>query len=100
MVADPRFHAALEPNMVRQTAFCVREQDGAPGTSLMGALLFSIWHVPHYKIGWLAVAQPWQRQGVARALVKHCFQLVQPSAELSAVTFGEHNLAGRPAPLL
>ena len=97
MVVDPGFHAALERHIARQTAFCVREQDGAPGTPLMGALLFSIGHVPHYKIGWLAVAQRWRRQGVAQALVEHCLRLIQPPAELSVVTFGADNLAGRPA---
>jgi hypothetical protein len=60
MIADSGFHAALERNIARQTAFCVREQDGAPGRPLMGALLFS-------------------------------------AANLSVVTFGEENLAGRPA---
>jgi GNAT superfamily N-acetyltransferase len=97
MVAGPGFHAALERNIARQTAFCVREQDGAPGVPLMGALLFSATHAPHYKIGWLAVAQRWQRQGVAHTLVEHCFRLVQPPAELSVVTFGADNLAGSPA---
>lgn len=97
MIADPGFHAALERNIARQTAFCIREQDGAPGRPLMGALLFSATHAPHYTIGWLAVAQRWQRQGVAQMLVEHCFQRIQPPADLSVVTFGEENLAGRPA---
>jgi len=97
MVADPGFHAALERNIARQTAFCVREQDGAPGRPLMGGLLFSATHAPHYTIGWLAVAQRWRRQGVAQALVEHCLRLIQPPAELSVVTFGADNLAGRPA---
>ena len=97
MVADPGFHAALERNIARQTAFCIREQDATPGTPLMGGLLFSATHAPHYTIGWLAVAQRWRRQGVAQMLVEHCFQSIQPPAELSVVTFGEDNLAGRPA---
>ena len=97
MVADPGFHAALERNIARQTAFCIREQDGAPGVPLMGVLLFSATHAPHYTIGWLAVAQRWRRQGVAQMLVEHCFRLIQPPAELSVVTFGADNLAGSPA---
>jgi len=97
MVADPGFHAALERNIARQTAFCIREQDDAPRRPLMGALLFSATHAPHYTIGWLAVAQRWRRQGVAQMLVEHCFRLVQSPAELSVVTFGPDNLAGRPA---
>ena len=97
MIADPGFHAALKRNIARQTAFCIREQDAAPGMPLMGALLFSATDAPHYKIGWLAVAQRWRRQGVAQMLVEHCFQRIQPPADLSVVTFGEENLAGRPA---
>jgi GNAT superfamily N-acetyltransferase len=97
MVADPGFRAALARNIERQTAFCIREQDGAAGTPLMGGLLFSATHVPHYKIGWLAVAQRWRRHGVAQALVEHCFQLIQLPAELSVVTFGAGNLAGQAA---
>jgi GNAT superfamily N-acetyltransferase len=97
MVADPGFPAALEQNIARQTAFCMREQDGAPGRPLMGGLLFSATHTPHYTIGWFAVAQRWQRQGVAQLLVQHCIQRIQPPAELSVVTFGEDNRAGRPA---
>src|SRR5690349_15048938 len=97
MLADPGFHAALERNIGRQTAFCVRSQADIPGTPLMGALLFSASHAPHYTIGWLAVSQRWRRQGVARALVEHCFRLIQPPAVLSVVTFGEDNVAGRPA---
>jgi len=97
MVAEPGFHAALERNIARQTAFVIREQDGTPGTALMGGLLFSATHAPHYEIGWLAVAERWRRQGVAQALVEHCFSLIQPPAELSVITFGEDNVAGRPA---
>jgi ribosomal protein S18 acetylase RimI-like enzyme len=97
MVDDPGFRAALERNIARQTAFCVREHGGQPGAPLMGALLFSATHAPHYQIGWLAVARRWRRRGVAQMLVEHCFQLVQPPAELSVVTFGADNVAGRPA---
>jgi GNAT superfamily N-acetyltransferase len=90
------FHAALERNIARHTAFCVREQGGALGAPLIGALLFSATHAPRYTIGWLAVAQRW-RQGVARLLVEHCFGLIQPPADLSVVTFGADNPAGRSA---
>ena len=93
MVDDPAFHQALEGNIQRQTAFCIREQAHAPGTPLLGALLFSARHAPHYKISWLAVAQRWRRQGVAHALVEHCFQLIQPPAELSVVT--SHRAGGQ-----
>src|SRR3954466_2616711 len=49
MVADPAFHAALERPIRRQTAFCVREQAGAAGTPLMGAILSSATRAPSYK---------------------------------------------------
>jgi GNAT superfamily N-acetyltransferase len=97
MVADPAFHAALERALQRQTAFCIREQADTPGTPLKGALLFSAARAPDYRIGWLAVAQRWRRHGVAQALLGYCVALIQPPAELSVITFGEDNLAGRPA---
>jgi ribosomal protein S18 acetylase RimI-like enzyme len=97
IVDDPAFHQALQRNIERQTAFCVREQSDMAGTPLMGALLFSATRAPHYKIGWLAVAQRWRRRGVAQALVMHCFAILQPPAELSVTTFGADNLAGKPA---
>jgi GNAT superfamily N-acetyltransferase len=97
MVADPAFHSALERAIQRQTAFCIRERAGTPGAPLAGALLFSATRAPDYRIGWLAAAQRWRRRGVAQALVAHCFGLIQPPAELSVITFGEDNLAGRPA---
>ena len=97
MVADPAFHAALERNIQRQTAFCIREQANVSGPPLMGALLFSPTHAPHYKINWLAVSTRWRRRGVAQALVAHCFELIQPPAELSLITFGADNALGQPA---
>jgi ribosomal protein S18 acetylase RimI-like enzyme len=97
LVADPAFHQALERNIQRQTAFCIREQAHVPGTPLVGALLFSATRAPHYKIGWLAVAECWRRRGAAQALVTHCFDRIQPPAELSVTTFGADNLAGKPA---
>lgn len=56
MVADPAFHTALAQHIQRQTAFCIREQANDSSTPLMGALLFSATHAPHYKISWLAVS--------------------------------------------
>jgi ribosomal protein S18 acetylase RimI-like enzyme len=97
MVDDPAFHQSLQRHIQRQTAFCVREQSDVTGTPLMGALLLSATHAPHYKIGWLAVAEHWRRRGVAQALVMHCFAILQPPAELSVTTFGADNLAGKPA---
>jgi ribosomal protein S18 acetylase RimI-like enzyme len=97
MVDDPAFHQALTRNILRQTAFCIREQNDLPGTPLQGALLFSATHAPRYAIGWLAVAQHWRRHGVAQALVMHCFARIQPPAELTVITFGADNQAGKAA---
>jgi|SRR5687768_16771733 len=97
MITDASFHGALERSIQRQTAFCVREQADVPGTPLIGALLFSATQAPHYRINWLAVAQRWRRQGIAQALVTHCFDLIQAPATLSLITFGADNTAGKPA---
>jgi GNAT superfamily N-acetyltransferase len=88
LVGDDRFQRALQRNIARGSATCVRVGDGPPGSALMGGLLFSS-HPPHYQLGWLAVAQAWRRQGVGRLLVEHAFSLVHPPAEVSVVTFGQ-----------
>jgi GNAT superfamily N-acetyltransferase len=88
LVGDDRFQRALQRNIARGSATCMRVGDGPPGSALMGGLLFSS-HPPRYQIGWLAVAQAWRRQGVGRILVKHAFSLVHPPAEVSVVTFGQ-----------
>lgn len=97
MVSDPEFHRALERNILRGTALCIRAADGPPGAPLLGALMFSLSHLPRYHINWLSVAEGSRRQGVGRALVRQVFDLVQPPAELSLVTFGPDSAAGQPA---
>ena len=96
MVNEPNFHAALHKNIDRETAYCIREQDGNPGTPLMGGMLFSA-KPPVYHIGWLSVAGRGRRQGVGTALVEHAIGLVKPPAELLVETFGEDNPGGLPA---
>ncbi len=97
MLDDPAFHRALENNISRRTAFCVREANGPPGTALMGAILFSAKHAPSYSINWLSVAHRRRRLGVARRLVQHVFALVRPPAHISVITFGADIHAGEPA---
>jgi GNAT superfamily N-acetyltransferase len=97
MLNDTAFQRGLEESIRRGTAFCVREADGPPGTPLMGAILVSLTHAPHYKIRWLSVARRWRRCGVGRRLVQHVFGLAQPPAEISVVTFGADSAAGQPA---
>jgi GNAT superfamily N-acetyltransferase len=98
MVEDPRFLAALERNIARGTASCVRADDAPPGAPLAGGLLFSA-RPPIYTIGWLAVGRTHQRQGVGRLLVEHVLALVRPPADVVVTTFGEDAEAGRPARL-
>jgi GNAT superfamily N-acetyltransferase len=94
LVGEPRFEEALRRNIERGTAYCVREDDGPPGTPLLGGLLFSP-RPPQYTIGWLAVAGRWRRRGVGRALVEHVVALVQPPAEMVVTTFGTGDRTGR-----
>ena len=96
LVNDPGFHQALEKNIARGTACCVRQGDGPPGTPLIGGLLFSP-HPPRYTIGWLAVSERHRRRGVARLLVEHVLGLVVPPAVVTVTTFGPGVPAGEPA---
>jgi GNAT superfamily N-acetyltransferase len=96
MVNNPGFHRALENNIARGTAWCVREANGPPGTALSGGLLVSI-KPPIYKIGWLAVSEGHRNQGIGEALVAYAIQLAQPPAELLVTTFGPDIAAGQAA---
>ena len=96
LVSSPSFLQALHKSIARGSAFCLRENDGPPGSALMGGLLFSA-KLPQYRIGWLAVAERRRRQGVGRCLVLHVLGLVRAPAEVSVVTFGPDNEAGLPA---
>lgn len=102
MVDDPVFRRALDRNVARGTAFCVRAGDGLPGVPLMGGLLWSPRaHCPpqpsFYRIGWLAVSARYRRRGVGRLLVEHVLGLVRPPAEIAVTTFGPDVPGGEPA---
>ncbi len=96
MVDEPGFHAALVQHIAQGSAYCVREDDGGPGTKLMGGLLFSS-RPPVYRIGWLSVAEKWRRRGVATVLVEHVLPQITAPAELIVTTFGSDNEVGGPA---
>jgi GNAT superfamily N-acetyltransferase len=98
MLDDPEFYRALLRNIERGTACCVRAGDGAPGSPLLGAMLFSPPDATRaaYRIGWLAVTAQARRRGVGGLLVEHACALVEPPATLEVVTFGDSE-PGRPA---
>lgn len=92
MVEVPEFQQTLMKNILRQTALCVRQEDGPPGSALLGGLFFSP-KPPLYKISWLAVSQNSQRRGIGQRLVAAFLERVQPPAELMVTTF-RSGLAG------
>lgn len=96
MVQEPSFHKALQKNINRGTALCLRKADGPPGQPLLGALLFSA-KPPRYNIGWLVVAQTSRRQGIGQKLFEHLIGLIEPPAEIVVTTFGEEVKNGQPA---
>jgi len=96
MVAEPSFQRALRKNIERGTAFCVRAQDGTPGVTLLGGLLFSP-RPPVYTIGWLAVTQLYQRRGIGQRLIERVLGLIELPAEIVVMTFGSDHPEGEPA---
>jgi GNAT superfamily N-acetyltransferase len=87
MVGEPCFVDALNRNIGRGSAFCIRECDGPPGTPLLAGILFSA-KPPSYRIGWLAVAERSRRQGLGTAMLTHVMGLVEHPAEVAVTTFG------------
>lgn len=97
MISDTKFIQAIEKNIIQSSAFCVRENDGAPGTCLLGGILFSSVNAPSYKIGWLAVSSRARNKGIATELLKHVLKVVNVPAEVSVTTFGNDIPEGQPA---
>jgi len=97
MVSDPKFIQAIEKNINQSSAFCVRENDGAPGSILLGGILFSSVDLPSFKIGWLAVSSRARNKGIATELLKHVLKDVIVPAEISVTTFGDDIPDGQPA---
>lgn len=96
MVHEPSFHKALQKNINRRTALCIRKEDGPPGQPLLGALLYSA-KPPQYNIGWLAVTHLSRRQGIGQKLFEHLMELIKPPAEILVTTFGQDVKKGQPA---
>lgn len=97
MVSDPNFIQALEKNINQNSAFCVRENDGLPGSRLLGGILFSASNAPRYKVGWLSVSAQARNKGIATALLRHILKLIDVPAEVVVTTFGYDIPDGQPA---
>ncbi len=96
MVDDPKFHSGLRNCIAERRAFCVRDEDGPPGSPLSGGLLFSR-KCPIYRISWLAVSKRKRRMGIGSLLIEYIQGLVEAPAEISVKTFTENNKEGIPA---
>ncbi|OMF23079.1 hypothetical protein BK133_24885 [Paenibacillus sp. FSL H8-0548] len=97
MINDPNFIQAIEKNINQCSAFCVRENDGSPGSPLLGGVLFSSANAPSYKIGWLAVSSRARNKGIAAELMRFILKRVNIPAEVTVTTFGDDIVDGRPA---
>ncbi len=97
MVSDPNFIQAIVKNINRSSAFCVRENDGAPGSCLLGGILFSSVGESSYKIGWLVVSNRARNRGIATELLKYVVKRVNVPSEISVTTFGDDIPDGQPA---
>lgn len=94
---DSDFRRSLARTIKRGSAFCVRANDGPPGTPLLGGLLFSTLQAPIYRLNWLAVTAPARQQGIARQLVAYASAQVARPATLAVLTFGPTHPNGAPA---
>lgn len=93
MASDPGFRAALEKNIQRGTAFCVRECWGPPGTPLAGGML---WSPARNAIGWLSVAERYRRRGIGSALIEHLIDVARAPV-ITVETFADDVIGGEPA---
>ena len=93
---DPAFQRALSRNIARGTAFCIRENDGCPGSRLVAGLLLSP-RPPIYRIGWLVVTESERRSGLGRAVLNRALAGIEPPAEILVITFGSDVPGGESA---
>jgi GNAT superfamily N-acetyltransferase len=93
MVDEPGFHHALERNIRRGTAMCVRRQDG---TGLRGGILFNI-RPPVCRVSWLVVAQADRGLGVGQALVTEAVHRLDSPGLIEVITFSEDHPAAEPS---
>ena len=96
MARDPVFQRALLRSIARGTAFCIRENDGCPGSHLVAGLLLSP-RPPVHRIGWLVVTESERRSGLGRALLDRALAGIEPPAEVLVITFGPDAPGGESA---
>lgn len=70
LFTDDKYRHAVEKNILRNSAFCVKENDNING-QILGGMLFSGSQQPIYKIGWFAVIESYMHQGIGTAIFKH-----------------------------
>jgi GNAT superfamily N-acetyltransferase len=94
MVDDPSFHEFLKKVFREQRAFCIREEDGPPGSLLCGGIAISR---KKNEIGWLAVAEKKRGKGFGRALLEYALDNLNHQEDVWVQTFDETVMEGRPA---
>lgn len=94
MCDDPAFVAALERNIARQTALCIRSEDHDAG--LLAGLLYSA-KPPLYKLNWLGVTAAQRRNGLGQRLYAAIFQTIRAPATIEVCTFGADHPGGQAA---
>ena len=94
MVDDPSFHEFLKKVFREQRAFCIREEDGPPGSPLCGGIAISR---KKNEIGWLAVAEKQRGKGFGRALLEYALDNLNYQEDVWVQTFDETVIGGRPA---
>lgn len=94
--SDEDYQKALEKNIRRQTAFCIKEND-EPNGKIIGGILFSPTKKPVYQIGWFAVDKDYMHKGIGTTLFDFMVTQIEPPAELIVDTFTESNPNGMAA---
>jgi len=84
MVTEHGFQALLRQAIQDGSAYCVREEDGEPGTPLCGGILISR---EENGVSWVAVAREHRRKGVAVLLMEAALELLDSSRPVSLTTF-------------
>lgn len=93
MVDQPGFRDALQRNIQRGTAMCVRHHDG---TDLRGGILFNTRPLV-CRISWLVVAHSDRGLGVGRALVTEALHRLDSPGLIEVITFSEDHPAATPS---